>query len=172
MDLEKNNNLETARNEDPFADINALVDPFDPQRPESACFHFFFNMIKGECGNSWSLLTRYSKQKVIDNIYAQLQETDQFYMQDKITSKEDLRKAFENNNQDLKQTFWLNLAEEVKLSYLVEYAEFKTRNIKENKAQVEAVIKLVDGTETKIPFTMLSEDSGWKMAFMEANEEV
>lgn len=171
MSVENDNNLKPDKNEDTFADINALVEPFDPEKPDSACFHFFFNMIKGECGESWGLLSRYSRQKILDNIYTQVQETDQFYMQDKITSKEELRKAFANNDQDLKKTFWLTLAEDVKLPYLVEYAEFRTRTIKENKAQVEAVIKLKDGSETKIPFGMIYEEGCWRLAFMEAAED-
>lgn len=171
MSMDKDNNLTPDKNEDTFADINALVEPFDPKKPDSVCFHFFFYMIKGECDQSWNLLSRYSKQKVLDNIYTQIQETDQFYMQDKITSKEDLRKAFVANEQDLRQTFWLTLAEDVKLPYLVEYAEFRTRNIKENKAQVEAVIKMQDGSDTKIPFGMVYEDACWRLALMESAEE-
>lgn len=172
MSLE-NENIEQAplKQEDPFAEINALVDPMDVAKPESVCFHFFFFLIKGQCDAAWRLFSKYSKQKIIDIIYEDIKETDEFYMQDQITNKMDLIKAFETNHHSLRQTFWLNLAEDVKLPYLIEYAEFRPRTIKGEKAYIDAVFKLKDGSESKAPFLMVYEESSWRFALMEASDE-
>lgn len=172
MSLE-NENIEhkSIELEDTFAEINALVDPIDVEKPESVCFHFFFYLIKGQCDLAWDLFSKYSKQKIIDIIYDDIKETDEFYMQDQITNKMDLKKAFENNHHSLRKTFWLNFAEDVKLPYLIEYAEFRPRTIKGNKAFIDAVFKLKDGTESKAPFLMVYEESSWRFALMESSDE-
>ena len=154
----------------PFAQLDEMVEPLDIERPESVCFHFFFFIIKGQCDLAWNLLTKYSRNKIVDITYEEIQSTDEFYMQDEITNKEELRNAFESNSPDLQETFWLQFAEDVKLEYLVEYAEFRPRSVQENRAVVDAVFKLKDGTETKAPFRMIYEDSSWRMSLMEAAE--
>ncbi|MGD9579887.1 MAG: hypothetical protein AB7V50_00805 [Vampirovibrionia bacterium] len=170
LDQQANTNQEV-QVDDPFAEINSLVEPLDLERPESVCFHFFFYLIKGQCDEAWSLFSKYSKQKIIDNIYDDIKETDEFYMQDQITNKVDLKKAFETNHPSLRKTFWLSFAEDIKLPYLVEYAEFRTKTIKGNKAYIDAVFKLKDGKESKAPFLMVYEDSLWKFALMESVDE-
>lgn len=168
MNNEFNKPAELVNSNDPFAEVNAMVDPFNKDKPESVCFHFFFFILKTQCDEAWNLLSKYTKQKFLDIVYEGIKETDEFYMQDEITNKEDLRKAFESNNPDLKESFWQQFSEDVKLEFLVEYAEFRPKLVKGEKAQVDAVFKLTDGSETKAPFNMVYEDSCWRMAFMES----
>jgi hypothetical protein len=151
--------------------LEALVDPLDKEKPDSVLFHFYLNIMKGDCAEAWKMFSKYSQQKILDTAYDEMKETEEFYMQNDITSKADLRRAFEENFAPLKETFWLQFAMNSHADYMVEFADYRTKNIKGNKALVEAVLKRTDGQETKLPFNMVYEDSSWRVAMIETADD-
>lgn len=155
-----------------FTEIDSMVMPFDSEKPDSVLFHFFLNLLKGYCDKSWRLLTKYSQQKMLDGLYEEMENKDVFYFQNIITKKDDLRRAFEENQKDLKEQFWREFAINCSADYMVEYGEYRTKAIKNNKTIVEVAFKRIDGMETKVNFQMSYEDSSWRVAMVEtANED-
>lgn len=169
FDLNKPSNGKIENNV--VSELDEIVPPMDPEKPESVLFHFFLFILKGECNLAWKLFTRYSQQKILDTSYEEMQNNNEFYFQDEITTKEDLRRAFEENHKGLKQTFWYNFAIGASVDYMVEYAEYRPKAIKNNKTIVEVVFKRKDGLETKIPFQMLYEDTCWHFGLIETTAE-
>lgn len=152
-------------------EIDGTVEPFDPEKPESVILHFFLFILKGECDTSWKLFSEYSQQKIIDNTYEDMQNSDESYLQDEISSKEDLKKAFEDNNKILKEAFWLPFAMNSNADYMIEFAEYNVESKKDNKAIVEAIFKRHDGLESKLPFKMIYENSSWRLGIIESAED-
>ncbi len=152
-------------------EIDTLVEPMDPQKPESVLFHFYLFILKGDCDQAWKLFSKYSQQKILDTTYDEMKETDEFYLQNEITSKGDLRKAFETNAPGLKGAFWLPFAMESYVDFIVELAEFQVRQIKTNKALLEIVFKRTDGLDVKIPINMVYEEASWRVGMVESVDD-
>ena len=141
-----------------------LLGPIDKEKPDSVLFNFFLYILKGQCDLAWDLLTKNTRQNLLDSCYDEMTSKQEFYLQDEITTKDDLKKAFENNHPGLKTTFWLSFAVHTSADYLVEYALYRIKFVKDKDAVVETVFKRKDGQEIAIPFNMLYEDSSWRVA--------
>ena len=153
-------------------EIAKIIGTFDPEKPDKVLLYFYVYIMKGECDKAWALFSKYSQQKILETSYDEMKESDEFYLQNEITSKMDLKKAFEENNPGLKEAFWLPFAVNSYAEFLIEYADFNVKIKKDNKALVEAVLKRTDGVESRLPFTMFYEDSSWRVGMIETADEV
>lgn len=162
------NPIKTDKSASFIEEIDSMVEPLDPDKPESVLFHFFLFVLKGECDKAWKMFTRYSQHKIIDGCYDEMKETDDFYLQNEITSKKDLRRAFEENHLGIKEAFWLNFAINCSADYMVELGEFKTKTNDDKKAIVEVILQKTDSSKVRLPFNLVYEDDCWRVGMIES----
>jgi len=144
------------------------LEPFDSQKPESVLFYFNLYLLLGNYSSAWTLLSKYSKYKILEIVYASLQESQDALSQQYIVTKEDLRQAFTNNEKWLKEYFWFGFTEQINAVYIVEFADFKSKITDTNRSQVEAIFKTKSGNENKLNFEMFYEDSYWHLGIIES----
>lgn len=138
------------------------------QNPEYVAKLFFESVNNGDRITAWKLLSSNSKNAIIENIYNEIQISNDVPKESKNIKKEHIQIAFENDMPGLSRNFWKGFAEAAYVKSISGHAEFIVSAKFENYVVVEILFKLPNLQQITIPLKVILEDSQWKVAYIES----
>ena len=138
------------------------------KNPEYIAIMFFTYLNNEDRISAWNLLSQNSKNKLIEDIYNEIQINETIPAEQKSISNEQIRAAFENDYPGITRAFWKGFTEASFVKAIVEYATFENVEEIEDRIILEIKFKFSDEKEVAFPLKMRKEDNEWKIAYFEA----
>lgn len=129
---------------------------------------FFTHLNNEDRISAWNLLSENSQNKLIDDIYNEIQTNQTVDEESKEISKEHIKTAFENDYPGITRAFWKGFTEASFVKAIVQYATFQIVEEIDNGIVLEINFKFSDEKEISFPLKMRKENDTWKIAYFEA----
>lgn len=138
---------------------------------EYIAIKFFTHLHNEDRVSAWNLLSSISQEKLVNDIYNELQSNENVPHEAKHIPKEQIKAAFESDYPGITRAFWKGFVEASFVKAIVEYATFQMVENLEDKLKLEINFKFSDDKKVSFPLKMRKEDDAWKIAYFEPEWE-